>query len=89
MERRIAPKLKSLALLLSLIAVPLALIGALMMWIAWKENSQEEFHGVAGISWDAWLAVGWTWFLGIWVPLAAFAILLWAINLRSARPRSD
>ena len=54
--------------------------GLFAMWAAWDHNPQQEFHGVDGVNWSAWLAIGASWTVAIggvcWVPLAALTRVL-------------
>jgi hypothetical protein len=42
-----------------------AVVAALMMYVAWDHNSQLAFHEDGIIHFDAWLAIGLTWFVAI------------------------
>ncbi len=46
--------------LLGLVSVGIGLVsGAMLMWIAWQENSQCEIHcAELGIDWSHWLVLG-------------------------------
>ena len=87
MQRSSRRATRFLMQLLAGLAVLPALVATLLMTIAWQDNPQDEFHGPDGIQWDAWLAVGWTTFLTLWVPLAALALVLWAVGLWWIRRR--
>lgn len=53
-----------------------ALVGGLMMSIAWEHNPQGEFHEAGVIHWGSWLAVGMSWALVVGVPLAVVAYVV-------------
>ena len=80
--------LRTLGLVVAGLAVPALAIAALMMYVAWQHNSQGEFHEDGMVHWASWLAVGWSWFLGLWVPLAAFAVAVWGATAWAARRRA-
>jgi hypothetical protein len=69
----------------SIICLIAALVGGLMMYIAWDHNPQLAFHEEGIIHWGAWLTIGVTWFLAIaGVPCAiALAALLFSFFRRS------
>jgi hypothetical protein len=80
--------LRTLGLVLAGLAVPALAVAALMMYIAWQHNSQGELYEAGEIHWAAWLAVGWSWALALWVPLAALAAAVWGATTWSARRRA-
>lgn len=70
------------------LAASILAVAALMMYVAWQHNPQGEFHDAEEVHWAAWLAVGWSWFLGLWVPFAALASALWGASRWAARRRA-
>jgi hypothetical protein len=73
---------RHLVWLLSALAIVPAACAAWMMAAAWDHNPQEEFHGAAGIQWGPWLAIGLSWFLALWLPLAVLGLILWFLGTR-------
>ena len=61
---------------------------ATAMYAAWQHNPQEEFHGAGGVEWGAWLFIGMTWFLAVWIPTAGLVFLVWYLERVSARTGS-
>jgi hypothetical protein len=53
-----------------------ALVAAWMLAAAWDHNPQEEFHGVTGVHWAAWLPMGLAWFVAVAVALTLAARML-------------
>ena len=59
------------------------------MAAAWDHNPMEEFHGADGIHWAEWLFIGGSWFLALYLPLIALALVIRTLVGRRVRSRFD
>lgn len=61
-------------------AVPALAVGGVMFYIAGEHNPQQVFHGGAESSLSAWLLVGFSWFVPVFVVVFVVAfLLLWSV----------
>lgn len=59
-------------------------VAAAMMHIAWEHNPQSEFYDETGVHWFRWLAIGFSWFVAVGLPVALVGGVLSTIARRLA-----
>lgn len=52
------------------------LVGSVMMYIAWVENPQYEFHGPEGVSWGYWLFLGVSWAAAVFLAVVLIGLAI-------------
>ena len=57
-----------------------ALVGGLMMYIAWQHNPQGEFHDIDGVHWLSWVGVGLSWFVAVLVVVTVVVGVMWFLG---------